>query len=258
MSKEHEMVLSWLAKRGRPVAAPTPYIGALVATRNVTPGRSLPWLLLFGVAGLAGAIGYQRLFGVTAAAPVYFFCFVVQLTMWRAVRSRQRQLAGETRPWPGATRDRSVLGGWFTVALAFAYAGGAALAVSLFPTASAYALSWLGLLVLSALCGGVVLAGFLRAPVLAEGPESLAVYRGLLAEHMHAASPALVAFPPLLDALGHRLPPGYGPVLIAYFALVAVAELLAYLRNRRPLPPGRYGDPRPARSAVDWTPPEPR
>jgi hypothetical protein len=259
MTTEHEMGLRWLANRGRPVATPTPYIGALLATRNVRPGRALPWFLLFGVLGLVGAVGYQSLFGMTAAVPVYFFCFVVQLTMWWSVRARQRQLAKETRPWPGATRDLGALGGWFTVAMTLAYAGGVALAVSMFSTAPAYAVSWLGLLFLSALCGGGILAGFGRRPVLAEDPESLAVYRGLLAENLHSASPALAAAPPILDvALGHRLPSMYGPLVIVYVLLVAVAELLAYVRNRRPLPPGHYGDPVPVQTAVDGAPPESR
>ena len=254
---EHEMGLRWLAKRGRPVATPTPYLGALLATRNVRPGRALPWFLLFGVLGLAGAIGYQSLFGATAAASAYFVCFVIQLTLWRSVRARQRELAKATRPWPGATRDLSALGGWFAVALALAYVGGAALAVLMLSTAPAYAVSWLGLLVLSALCGGGMLAGYARGPVLAEGPESLAVYRAVLAENIHSASPALVAAPPILDvALGHRLV--HGPLLIGYFVLVVVAELLAYRRNRRPLPPGHYGDPLPTQTAVDWAPPESR
>ena len=256
---EHEMGLRWLAKRGRPVAEPTPYLGALLATRNVRPGRALPWFLLFGVLGLAGAIGYQSLFGATAAASAYFACFVIQLTLWRSVRARQRELAKATRPWPGATRDLSALGGWFAVALALAYVGGAALAVSMLSTAPAYAVSWLGLLVLSALCGGGMLAGYARGPVLAEGPESLAVYRAVLAENIHSASPVAGGGP---AHPGRRprapLPAGYGPLLIGYFVLVAVAELLAYRRNRRPLPPGHYGEPLPAQAAVDWSPPESR
>jgi hypothetical protein len=256
---EHEMGLRWLAKRGRPVATPTPYLEALLATRNVRPRSALPWFLLFVVLGLFGAVGYHSLFGMTAAAAAYFVCFAIQLTIWRSIRARQRELAKRTRPWPGATRDRGVLGGWFAVAVVLAYAGGAALAVALLSTAPAYAWSWLGLLALSAVCGGVVLAGFTRGPVLAEDPESLAVYRGLLAENIHSASPALVAVPPLLDvALGHRFPAAYAPALIAYVVLVVAVELTAYVRNRRPLPPGHYGDPLPARTAVDWSPPETR
>ncbi|WIY05741.1 hypothetical protein QRX60_18535 [Amycolatopsis mongoliensis] len=258
---ERAMSLRWLASRGQPVAAPTPFLDALLATRNVAIRSVLPWLLLFAVLALVGSIGYRSLFGsgATVSTPAYFACFAIQLTMWLSARSRQRALAKETRPWPGATHERP--GGWFLASAALAYGGGAALALVLFfaTPARTYALSWLGLLVLSALCSGCVLAGFLRAPVLAVDEPSLAVYRALLAENIHAAAPALAAVPPILDvALGNRLPAAYAPWLVAYAALAVVTELVAYVRSRRPLPPGHYGDPLPAQTDVDWAPPEPR
>ncbi|MBE8517608.1 hypothetical protein ILP97_08840 [Amycolatopsis sp. H6(2020)] len=254
---ERAMILRWLASRGQPVAAPTPFLAALLATRNVTVHRALPWLLLFGVPALFGAIGYHSLFGpgATVSTPAYFACFAIQLTLWLSVRSRQRALAKEIRPWPGATREPP--GGWFIASAALAYGGGAALALVLFfaTPARTYALSWLGLLILSALCSGCVLAGFLRAPVLAVDGPSLAVYRALLAENTHSAAPALAAVPPILDvALGNRLPAGYAPWLVAYAALVVATELVAYVRSRRPLPPGHYGDPLPARGISGSTP----
>lgn len=94
--------------------------------------------------------------------------------------------------------------------------------------------------------------------MLAEDEASFAVYRGLRAETLHAASPSLAAVPPLLDVVTHRVPPGYGPWLVAYAALVLATELIAYLRGRRPLPPGRYGEALPSQTAVDWAPPEAR
>ncbi|VVJ15454.1 Uncharacterised protein [Amycolatopsis camponoti] len=251
---EHESSLRWLASRGRPVARPTPYIGALLATRNAGTIRVLPWFLLFGVLALVAGIAHAQLFGATASLPAYVVCFVAQLTMWRAARSRQRELAKHTSPWPGP--PAKPLDGWFVASAVLAYGGGAALAVSLLPAARAA--GWLTLLGVSALCAGAILTSFLRAPVLAEDEASFAVYRGLLAENLHAASPSFAAVPPLLDVVTHRLPPAYGPWLVAYVALVVVTELVAYVRGRRPLPPGRYGDPLPRGTAVDWSPPEPR
>ncbi|KDN17585.1 hypothetical protein [Amycolatopsis rifamycinica] len=242
---ERTMALRWLASRGQPVAAPTPFLGALLATRNVAIGGALPWALLFGVLALFGAIGYDSLFGpgATVSTPAYFACFAIQLTLWRSARSRQRALAKVTHPWPGPVPRTP--GGWFIASVALAYCGGAALSLALFSTpARTYAVSWLGLLALSALCTGCVLAGFLRAPVLAVDGPSLAVYRALLAENIHVAAPALAAVPPILDvARADRLPAGYGAALAGYAALVVGTELVAYLRSRRPLPPGHYGEP---------------
>ncbi|WIX85533.1 hypothetical protein [Amycolatopsis sp. DG1A-15b] len=254
---ERTMILRWLAGRGRPVAAPTPFLEALLATRNVTIRRALPWLLLFGVPALFGAIGYLSLFGpgATVSTPAYFACFAIQLTMWLSVRSRQRALAKQIRPWRGAAHERP--GGWFIAAAALAYGGGAALALVLFfaTPARTYALSWLGLLVLSAVCSSSIMAGYLRAPVLAVDEPSAAVYRALLAENIHTAAPALAAVPPILDvALGNRLPAGHGLWLAAYAAVVVAMELVAYVRSRRPLPPGHYGDPLPTRGFSGSTP----
>jgi hypothetical protein len=254
-ASEHEAGLRWLASRGRRVATPTPYIDALLATRNAVTIHSLPWFLLFGPLALLGAIGHVQLFGATVIAPVYFACFAIQLTTSLTVRSRQRQLAKRTRPWPGATGARP--GGWFLASAALAYGGGVALALSMLSTAPAYAAGWLTLLGVSALCSVTILAGFLRGPVLAQDEASFAVYRELLAENLHGAAPALAAVPPILEVVtGHRLPPGYGPLMIAYAGLVVAAELIAYVRGRHPLPPGHYGDPLPAPSDVDWSPPK--
>jgi hypothetical protein len=259
------MGLRWLAKRGRPVAAPTPYLDALLATRNAFSG-GVRWLFPLAMgAAVVAALGYYSLFGhgMTYSYSVYFFCFAIQLTVWLGIRSRQRQLAKATRPWPGAVREpwtRS-LGGWFIASTVLAYGGGVALALSIgFTTpARTYALSWLVLLGLSALAAATVLAGFLRAPVLAEDPASLAVYRAVLAENIHGAAPALVAVPPILDlVIESHLPVGYRPWLAGYAALVVVTEVVAYVRHRRPLPPGHYGDPRPAPTDVDWSPSESR
>ncbi|MFJ9780926.1 hypothetical protein ACIRSS_15160 [Amycolatopsis sp. NPDC101161] len=259
---EHQMAVRWLANRGQRVLAPTPFIGALLATRNAAVG-TLWRFLLFMVPGLAAAFGYQLAFGrALGSRTLYFVYFAMQLAMWSGIRSRQRRLAKTTHPWPGATREPwpRVLGGWFTAAVVLAYGGGVVLALSMAFTTPGrtYGLSLLGLLGLSALCQAVVLTGFLRAPALAEEPTSLAVHRALLAENIHVAAPAMVAVPPIVDTVFAEEPPGYGPLLLAYAAVVIVAELVAYVRGRRPLPPGHYGDPVPRGTEVDWSPPEAR
>ncbi|MFJ7212316.1 hypothetical protein [Amycolatopsis sp. NPDC098790] len=88
---------------------------------------------------------------------------------------------------------------------------------------------------------------------------SAAVYRGLQAENVHVASPALVAVPPVLDVVTESpLPRAYAPLLVAYAVVVVAAELVAYVRGRRPLPPGHYGDPLPRGSEAGRAPSDPR
>ncbi|MGK3201228.1 hypothetical protein [Amycolatopsis sp. MEPSY49] len=254
-ASERAAALRWLASRGQRVSAPTPFIDALLATRNLTR-RSLLWLVVFGVPALVGAVGYMDLFGANTSAPVYFICLAIQLSVWRSVRSAQRQLAKQISPW---RREVGRPGGWFLTACALAYGGGVAIAVPLLSTAPRYATGRLILLGVFGLCAVLILVSFLRAPVLAVDEASAAVYRGLRAENVHAASPALVAVPSLLDVVTKSpLPRGYWPLLVAYAGVVVAAELVAYVRGRRPLPPGHYGDPVPRGSEVDWSPPGPR
>jgi hypothetical protein len=198
----------------------------------------------------------MHLLGANTSTAAYIVCLISQLTVWRSIRSAQRQLAKRIQPWPGPAGRP---GGWFLTACALAYGGGVALAVSLLSTAPRYATSRLILLGVLGLCGALILVSFLRAPVLAVDDASAAVYRGVRAENIHAASPALVAVPPLLDVVtGSPLPRGYWPLLVAYAGVVVAAELVAYVRGRRPLPPGHYGDPLPPGTEVDWSPPAPR
>ncbi len=252
---ERAAALRWLASRGQRVTAPTPFIDALLATRNLT-SRNLLWLVVFGVPVLFAGIFYLDYFGASWSALVYLGCLVIQLSVWRSVRSAQTRLAKQLSPWPGSAGRPS---GWFVAACALAYGGGVALAVPLLSTAPAYATGRLILLGVFGLCGALILVSFLRAPVLAVDDASAAVYRGLQAENLHAASPALVAVPPLLDVVTRSpLPRGYAPLLVGYVILVVTAELIAYVRGRRPLPPGHYGDPVPRGTEVDWSPPDPR
>ncbi|WP_372663369.1 hypothetical protein [Amycolatopsis kentuckyensis] len=249
---ERAAALRWLASRGQRVTAPTPFIDALLATRNFT-SRSLLWLVVFGVPVFFAGVFHLDVFGANWSALVYLGCLVIELSVWRSVRSAQRRLAKQLSPWPGPAGRP---GGWFVTACALAYGGGVALAVPLLPTAPTYATGRLILLGVLGLCGVLIVVSVLRAPVLAVDDASAAVYRGLQAENLHAASPALIAVPPLLDLVTKSpLPRGYAPLLVGYAAVVVAAELVAYLRGRRPLPPGHYGDPVAAPTRFSgWTP----
>lgn len=252
---ERAAALRWLASRGQRVTAPTPFIDALLATRNFTR-RSFGWWALFLALALIGALAFAELFGAHASTPVYFLCLAVQLSVWQSIRSAQRRLAERTQSLAGPAGRP---GGWFVTAGALAYGGGAALAAPLLPTAPAYATGWLVVLGVYGLCGVAIVTSFLRAPVLALDDASLAVYRGLRAENVHAASPSLVAVPLLLDVVTRSpLPRGYAPLVVGYVVLVVAAELVAYVRGRRPLPPGHYGDPVARGTEVGWSPPDPR
>jgi hypothetical protein len=200
--------------------------------------------------------------GATQGWPLYFFYFALSLASWDTVRLRERAFQDDVAaPHPPDPWWR-VLGGWYLVSLVLVFGGGVALAGAIYFTTPArtYAVSWLGLLVLSAVVTGWVLAGLLRRPLLAEDAASLAVARALRAEALYVASPAMVASPLVLDFLLHRLPPGFTPWLGAYFAAVTLLQIISYAvhwSRHRTLPPGDYGTPPvpDPGTSVDWSPP---
>jgi hypothetical protein len=249
----------WLAKRGRPVERPTPPLTALIATRQPLKGRGTGRLWVYVVlAGLAAG-AYPMLFGdgATESAVGYFIYFVFQLATWDATRRRERELRASVSSRRSAEPWWKVLGGWYLASLVLAFPGGVALAVTMFftPSARTYAVSWLGLLALSALSGGYVLTGVLRSPVFDADAESLAVGRALRAEKIYFATPALAVYPLALELLlapGDRQPADFEPWLIGYVAAVVVLQAISAVLHRRryrTLPPGHYGTP------VDWSSP---
>jgi hypothetical protein len=255
----------WLAKRGQRVERPTPLMTALISTRQAFNGRWFPRYCGYVLLVFVGGLGYTRLFGpgMTESYPVYFVYFAIQLAARDSGHLHERELRESvpsrrpTDPW------WQVLGGWFLASLVVAFGGGIALAVTMYLTTPArtYAVSWLGLLALSAAFGGWVLVSVLRRPLIAENAESLAVARALRAEGIYVASPLMAVLPLVLDPLlGSRQPPSFTPWLAGYIALVLVLQVISGIlsrRRHRSLPPGHYGTPLPDLDVpVDWSPPQ--
>jgi hypothetical protein len=259
---EQDAARHWLARRGHPIGRPTPLLAVLIGTRPAFRGavRYFVYLMLAYAAGAA----FMSLFGsgTTQGGPVYFLCFAMSLSSWDTVRLRERGFRDDVAaPHPPDPWWR-VLGGWYLASLVVVFGGGVALAGAIYFTTAArtYALSWLGLLALSAVVTGFVLVGLLRRPLLAEDTASLAVARALRAEAVYAVSPVLVVIPLVLDFLLHRVPPGFTSWLGAYFAagtLLQVISCAVLWSRHRTLPPGHYGTPPvpDPGTPVDWSPP---
>lgn len=252
----------WLAKRGQPVERPTPLVTALIASRQSLRGGDFRRYFGYAVAGVVAAVLYSLPFGsgATGSAPIYFVYFAMALSMRDTIRRRERELREDVpSPHPSDSWWR-VLGGWYLASLVLAFAGGVALAVAMFfaTPGRIYAVSWLGLLALSALCTGWVLVSVLRGPLLAEDTASLAVARAVRAEKIYAGTPVLAAFPLVLDLLDDVQPAQFTRWLIGYVAAVVVLQVVAFAlhgRRYRTMPPGHYGTPVPDQgSPVDWSP----
>ncbi|MEV6920397.1 hypothetical protein AB0M83_35920 [Amycolatopsis sp. NPDC051106] len=222
--------------------------------------------IVIGVGILGG--GYPVLFGFSGATQSgvgYFIYFGIQLALWDGIRQRERKLGASVPSRSSAEPWRRVLGGWYLASLVAAFGGGVALAVTMYFTTPArtYAVSWLGLLVLNALCCGWILTGVLRGPVFGEAPESLAVQRALRTERIYLAMPAFVVFPIAMELVllpDYRPPAEVTPWLVRYIAVVVVLQTISgilHWRRQRRLPPGHYGRPLPPDpgTPVDWSPP---
>ncbi|MFJ1760467.1 hypothetical protein ACIOD2_09135 [Amycolatopsis sp. NPDC088138] len=266
-SSEEGAALRWLAKRGQRVGRPTPLLTALIATRQPLLDRGF-WryfAIVVGVSVIGG--GYPLLFGpgATQSGVGYSIFFGIQLGLWDSIRRRERGLRASVPSRSPVEPWWRVLGGWYIVSLVVAFAGGIALAVTMYFTTAArtYAVSWLGLLVLSALCSGVILTSVLRGRIFGEDPESLAVQRALRTERIYLAMPVFVIFPIIMELLmlsGSRPPAESMPWLVRYIVAVVVLQAISgtlHWRRQRRLPPGDYGrplQPDPG-TPVDWSPP---
>ncbi|WP_326834208.1 hypothetical protein VSH64_04665 [Amycolatopsis rhabdoformis] len=253
-SREIDLARRWLARRGAPVSVPTRLLSIRIAA-HTAPSTWLRTFPLHAVLALAAGVGYsslQYLPGVagremTEAIPLVFVLAAIQLSLWRARRVRERNLAA-TVPHrrTGIARPIGVVDGWSAATAATTFLGGAALALAMavaVPGAWTYAWSWLGLLAVGALCTAVVVGATVREPVLAEDDASLAAAGVLRREAVVAAMPAMYAVPVLFDVFGgNRQPAAFTPLLLGYVALCLVLQLGAALAQRRwKLPPGHYG-----------------
>jgi hypothetical protein len=265
-SAEEGAALRWLAKRGQRVGRPTPLLTALIATRQPMYNRGFGryFAIVMGVSILGS--GYPLLFGpgATQSGVGYFIYFGIQLALWDNIRRREREIGASVPSRSPEDPWGKVLGGWYVVSLLAAFAGGIALAVSMYLTTPArtYAVSWLGLLVLSALCSGGILTGVLRGRLYGADPESLAVQRALRTERIYLAMPGFVVFPVIMELLlpGSRPPAESTPWLVRYTVAVVVLQAISgilHWRRQRRLPPGHYGRPLPPDpgTPVDWSPP---
>ncbi|MBE1500903.1 putative membrane protein YedE/YeeE [Amycolatopsis lexingtonensis] len=258
----------WLGRHGVRVGVPTPLLATRLGGR--TGGNALPLLIrlaVFLLLAAAAAVGYQCLqylpgvrgVEMTESKVLYFLLAGNQLAFWSMIRAGDRRAARRLgarrldRPRPSW---REVPGGWFLASTAVTFAGGAALAITMFLATPyrTYAWSWLGVLALGGVVFGVIATGIVRRPVLAEDEPSAAVDAVVRIEDLYLVMPAYYALPVLFDLLTtNRQPPGFGPWLIGYAGLALALQLVGSLRHRRRrpvLPPGDYGVPLPAQPGV--------
>ncbi|MDT7796596.1 MAG: hypothetical protein QOI78_29 [Actinomycetota bacterium] len=265
-AREQNVARLWLAKRGHPVGRPTPLVTALIATRLPFQGRRSWRFLVYAVVAVAAAGLYSLAFGreMTESGVAYFICFALGLSFADGIRLRERELREDVPSAHAPDPWRRVLGGWYLASLVVAFGGGVALAGTMYFTTAArtYAVSWLGLLVLSALVTGWVLAGLLRRPLAAEDAASLAVARAMRTEQLAAATPVLAVFPVITGLLlGNHQPPALTPWLVGHIVAVVVLQVVSCFvnqRRHRTLPPGHYGTPPvpDPGTPVDWAPPQ--
>jgi hypothetical protein len=193
-AREQDVARRWLARRGQLVGRPTP----LIATRLPFEGRRFWRYLVYAVVAVAAARLYSLPFwhGTTESATVYFVYFALGLSSAtafacgsgsseRTCRRRTRRIRGGECWAAGTSRlscSLSPVGAGLAGTMYFA------------TPARTYAVSWLGLLVLSALYVGWVLAGVLRRPLAAEDAASLAVARAMRTDQVAAGTPVLAFF----------------------------------------------------------------
>ncbi|WP_329059457.1 hypothetical protein [Amycolatopsis sp. NBC_01480] len=262
----------WLRRHGVEVDRPTRLLSIRIAA-HLAPGTWLRTFPVYAVLAVVGTLAYlslEWLPGVrreemTESVPMFFIYAAIQVGLWRARRLRERNLV-ELVPHPltGVARPTGVVDGWYVATAAVTFAGGAALAVSMFAAgARTYAWSWLGLLAVGAICTGVVLRSTLRQPVLAEDDGSLAADGLLRREAILASTPAIYSVPVIFDVINEgRQPHAFTGLIVGYVALcLALQAAVIIAQQRRKLPPGHYGTtetaPVPVTTTGDnvWKPP---
>lgn len=248
--REAELARKWLAKRGAPVAHPSPFLGVRIGgLRTDSFSGLIVSYLIFMPLAVVGMVAYLALRSgqMTVSGPLYFTLFAQQLAIWWLGRTQERAV-GKRLAVHNTRPRRKVLDRWTLTAVSITFGGGALLAITMFlttPSARTYAWSWLGLLAIGAICTAVVLRSVQRAPAIADDEASAAVDELLHTEYADSAMPVLYAIPAPLDLLyENRQPQAFTWLLVAYVVLSVGVQAVAVLRRRRrKLPPGNYGLP---------------
>jgi hypothetical protein len=256
---ERKAAATWLAKRGISVTEPTELLALRLGVRGGArpPGywTGVGWLVTISAVSCFGLAFLALLPGVAwwdvpeGRYAVVVFAVVV-LSNRLPIRWADRRAAawlGDRRLDRPRPSWRKVLDGWYLASLVVTFGGGAALGVAMAVSGSVWAVLWLGLLAAAAAVVGVVLAGVLRRPVLAEDEGSLAVDAATRSGDVLLVLPSMFALPVVADlTTSNRQPHEFTPWLIGYVVLALATQaagLVAHRRRRRTLPAeGRYGE----------------
>lgn len=250
--REIQSARAWLGRHGIWVSMPTRLLALRIGARY-RPERMELAGLVFGGVFLASAFGFMLVAALlkgklTASGPIYTACIASACTAWFTARRRERAIFHRLGAAPAASSRRPLAfaGPWFLGTAAVTFLGGAGLCVAMLATSAPYALSWLSLLLISAVAFGTIVTGVLRAPVIAEDEASRAVDDAWRRQDLYIAAPVLFAPPVLVDLFEDRLPRGFTAPVIAYAAVVCVLQVIDVWQNRRAylaFPPGNYGTP---------------
>jgi hypothetical protein len=250
--REIQSARAWLGKHGIWVSMPTRLLALRIGARY-RPERLELAGLVFGGVFLASAFGFMLVAALlkgklTASGPIYTASIASACTAWFTARRRERAIFDRLGAAPAASprRPLAFAGPWFLGTAAVTFLGGAGLCVAMLATSAPYALSWLSLLVISAVAFGTIVTGVLRAPVIAEDEASRFVDDVWRRQDLYTATPLLFGPPVLVDLFEDRLPRGFTVPAIAYVVVVFVLQVIDLLANRRAhrgFPPGNYGTP---------------
>ncbi|WP_410669470.1 hypothetical protein [Amycolatopsis sp. cmx-4-68] len=246
---ERKTAATWLAKRGISVTEPTELLALRLGVRRGArpPGywTGIGWLVTVTAVSSFGLAFLPLLPGVAMSdvpegrLTVVMFA-VVLLANRLPIRWADRRAAawlGDRRLDRPRPSWRAVLNGWYLASLVVTFGGGAALGVAMAVSGSVWAVLWLGLLAAAAAVVGVVLAGVLRRPVLAEDEGSLAVDAATRSGDVLLVLPSMFALPVVADlATTNRQPHEFTPWLIGYVVLAVGTQVIGVVVHRRRRP----------------------
>ena len=249
--RELQAARAWLRKQGVWVSMPTRLLALRIGARYRPERLELAVPVFVGVF-FVSALGFLSVVTLlkgthTGSGPLYTALIAGTSAAWFTVRRRERAIFDRLAAAPAPSlRQLDFAGPWYLGAAVVTFLGGAGLCAAMLATSPSYALSWLSLLVISAIAFAAILNGVLRAPVIAEDDASRAIDDVWRRQDLYTAAPALFVLPVLADLFEHRLPYGFTVPVIAYataaLGLQAVGAL-THRRMNRALPPGNYGTP---------------